>query len=63
MLCRIDLQGLDVTAKWHLRKKYELKLITRFWAYDRMVALSTVTEKEGCLEIMAGTPQMNRKQC
>lgn len=53
---------MDVTEKWHLREKYELKLIARFWAYDRMVALSTVMEKEGCFEIMTGTPQMNRKQ-
>lgn len=62
MLHRTDLQHFHITGKWHLEEEYELKLISKLWACDRMVAMSIVTEKEGCLEIMARTPQMESKQ-
>lgn len=46
--------SFSVTGKWHLAEEYDLRMISRLQACDRMVALPTVIKREGCLEIIAG---------
>lgn len=65
MVRRTDFEcacSFSVTGKWRLAEEYDLKMISRLWACDRMVALPTVIKREDCLEVIAGTSQMEGRQ-